>query len=135
MMSLIFISYSYFDIFYIHFPVALEYVDPKDSYPSGWKNLKGEIVQTKTPIQETWQAMERLVDVGLVRSIGISNFQGSLIIDILRYARIRPAILQVEIHPYLIQEELVRFSHSENIAVTAYSSYVSHLHRDRVNVS
>jgi D-xylose reductase len=69
--------------------------------------------------------MEHLVDIGLVRSIGISNFQASLIIDLLRYARIRPAILQVEIHPYLVQEDLVKFCHSENIAVTAYSSYAS----------
>jgi len=67
--------------------------------------------------------MEHLVDIGLVKSIGVSNFQGSLIIDLLRYARIRPAILQVEIHPYLTQEDLITFCHSENIAVTAYSSF------------
>lgn len=118
---------SYFDIFYMHFPVALEYVDPSVKYPSGWKNLKGEIAQGKTPIQETWRAMEDLVDIGLVRSIGISNFQGSLVIDLLRYARIRPAMLQVEIHPYLVQEGLVSLCQSENIVVTAYSSYVSRL--------
>jgi D-xylose reductase len=69
--------------------------------------------------------MEQLVDIGLAKSIGISNFQGSLIIDLLRYARIRPAILQVEIHPYLAQEELVKLAQSENIAVTAYSSCFS----------
>lgn len=122
---LIFIHTSYFDVFYMHFPVALEYVDPNVKYPSGWKNLKGEIAQGRTPIQETWRAMEDLVDIGLVRSIGISNFQGSLIMDLLRYARIRPAMLQVEIHPYLVQEGLVSLCQSENIVVTAYSSYVS----------
>lgn len=119
---------SYFDVFYIHFPVALEYVDPKVKYPSGWRNLKGQIAQSQTPIQQTWQAMEHLVDIGLVKSIGISNFQGALIIDLLRYARIRPAILQVEIHPYLTQEELVTFCQSEGIVVTAYSSQVPHPH-------
>jgi D-xylose reductase len=112
----------------MHFPVALEYVDPDVRYPSGWRNLNDEVSQGKTPIQETWKAMERLVDIDLARSIGISNFQGSLIMDLLRYARIRPSILQVEIHPYLVQEELVKFCQSENIAVTAYSSYVSHLY-------
>ncbi|EAU81725.1 D-xylose reductase [Coprinopsis cinerea okayama7 len=114
---------DYFDIFYIHFPVALEYVDPKDSYPSGWTNLEGKVVESKASIQETWQAMERLVDLGLAKSIGISNFQGALIIDLLRYARIRPAILQVEIHPYLTQNALLDFAKSQNIAVTAYSSF------------
>jgi len=118
---------SYFDIFYIHFPVALQYVDPKDSYPSGWTNLEGKVVQSKASIQETWEAMERIHDLGLAKSIGISNFQGALIIDLLRYARIRPAILQVEIHPYLVQEELVELAKAENIAVTAYSSYVLRL--------
>jgi D-xylose reductase len=92
-------------------------------YPPGWKNSKGEIAQGKTPIQETWQAMERLVDIGLVRSIGMTNFQASLIIDLLRYARIRPAIVQAEINPYLVQDDLVEFCHSENFAITAYSSY------------
>jgi D-xylose reductase len=54
------------DVFYIHFPVALEYIDPKVGYPHGWKNTKGEIIPGSTSIQETWQAMERLVDIGLV---------------------------------------------------------------------
>uniref|UniRef100_A0A8H7XLV7 NADP-dependent oxidoreductase domain-containing protein n=1 Tax=Psilocybe cubensis TaxID=181762 RepID=A0A8H7XLV7_PSICU len=113
---------EYFDIFYIHFPVALEYVDPKDSYPSGWKNLQGKVVQSKATIQETWQAMENLVDLGLAKSIGVSNFQGALLMDLLRYARIRPSILQVEIHPYLTQEAIIEYAKSEGIAVTAYSS-------------
>ncbi|KAH6892746.1 D-xylose reductase [Coprinopsis sp. MPI-PUGE-AT-0042] len=114
---------DYFDVFYIHFPVALQYVDPKDSYPSGWSNLEGKVVESKASIQETWQAMENLVDLGLVKSIGISNFQGALIIDLLRYARIKPAILQVEIHPYLTQTALVDFAKSQDIAITAYSSF------------
>ena len=114
---------DYFDVFYIHFPVALQYVDPKDSYPSGWNNLEGKVVESKASIQETWQAMENLVDLGLVKTIGISNFQGALIIDLLRYARIKPAVLQVEIHPYLTQNALVDFAKSQDIAVVAYSSF------------
>jgi D-xylose reductase len=103
--------------------VALQYVDPKDSYPSGWQNLEGKVVQSKATIQETWQAMEHLVDIGLAKSIGVSNFQGALLMDLLRYARIRPAVLQVEIHPYLAQEALVEYAKLEGIAVTAYSSF------------
>ncbi|KAF9483224.1 D-xylose reductase [Pholiota conissans] len=114
---------NHFDVFYMHFPVALQYVDPKMKYPTGWKNLDHRVQESQATIQETWQAMERLVDLGLTKSIGISNFQGSLIMDLLRYARIRPALLQVEIHPYLTQDSLVKYAQSENIAVTAYSTF------------
>lgn len=67
--------------------------------------------------------MEGLVHKGLAKSIGISNFQGSLILDLLRYAKIRPATLQIEHHPYLVQPTLLKLAKSENIAVTAYSSF------------
>ena len=116
---------EYFDLFHIHFPVALEYVDPTDSYPSGWTNLQGKVVQSKATIQETYQALEALADKGLIKSIGVSNFQGALLMDVLRYARIRPAVLQIEHHPYLVQNELLTFAKKEEIAITAYSTYVS----------
>jgi len=114
---------EYFDIFYMHFPVALEYVDPKDSYPSGWNNLEGKVVESKASIQETYQAMEPLVDLGLVKTLGVSNFQGGLLVDLLRYARIPPAILQIEIHPYLTQNAIVEYCKKRGIAITAYSSF------------
>ena len=103
--------------------VALEYVDPAVSFPSGWKTPDGLVKPIRTPIQETWQAMEELVDEGLVKNIGISNFQGSLILDLLRYCRIRPAALQIEHHPYLVQPNLIRLAQSEGIALTGYSSF------------
>jgi len=67
--------------------------------------------------------MEELVDEGLTRNIGLSNVQGSLLLDVLRYARIQPQALQVEIHPYLSQEPLVQLAKRHGIAVTAYSSF------------
>lgn len=103
--------------------VALEYVDPAKSYPSGWQTLDGKIRQTKTSIQTTWEQMEKLVDQGLARNIGVSNFQGALLMDLLRYARIRPSVLQIEHHPYLTQETLVQLAKEEGIAITAYSSF------------
>jgi len=114
---------DYFDLFLIHFPVALEYVDPADSYPSEWTNLEGKTVQSKASIQETYQALEALVDKGLTKSIGVSNFQGSLLIDVLRYARIRPSVLQIEHHPYLVQPPLLKLAEKERIAVTSYSTF------------
>ena len=67
--------------------------------------------------------MEALVDEGLTKSIGISNYNASLILDLLRYARIPPATLQIEHHPYLTQDNLVKFAQGQGIAVTAYSSF------------
>lgn len=116
---------DYFDLYLIHFPVALEYVDPSQRYPPGWHydDAGTEMRPSKATIQETWTAMEKLVDAGLSRSIGVSNFQAQLLYDLLRYARIRPATLQVELHPYLTQEGLVKMCKHEGIAVTAYSSF------------
>jgi D-xylose reductase len=74
------------------------------------------------PIQDTWKALEEVVDEGLATNIGVSNFQGSLLVDLLRYARIKPAALQIEHHPYLTQEPLIKFAQANDIAVTAYSS-------------
>ncbi|KAF7543453.1 hypothetical protein G7Z17_g10721 [Cylindrodendrum hubeiense] len=115
---------DYFDLFLIHFPVALEYVDPEVRYPPGWHyDGDKEIRWSKATNQETWGAMEDLVEKGLARSIGISNFQAQTIYDLLKYAKIPPATLQVELHPYLQQAELVRLAKAEGIALTAYSSF------------
>jgi D-xylose reductase len=115
---------EYFDLYLIHFPVALEYVDPSVRYPPGWHyDGKEEIRPSKATIQETWTAMESLVEKGLSKSIGVSNFQAQLIYDLLRYAKIRPATLQIEHHPYLVQQELLNLAKREGIAVTAYSSF------------
>ncbi|KAG6006330.1 NAD(P)H-dependent D-xylose reductase (XR) [Claviceps maximensis] len=115
---------DYFDLFLIHFPVALEYVDPSVRYPPGWfYDGKSEVRWSKTTNQQTWEAMESLVDAGLAKSIGISNYQAQGIYDLLKYARIRPATLQIELHPYLQQGNLVSLAKEEGIAVTAYSSF------------
>lgn len=65
--------------------------------------------------------MEKLVDQGLAKSIGISNFNIKQIQRILDNARIRPANLQVELHIYHQQKELVQFCNANNIVVTAYA--------------
>lgn len=115
---------DYFDLYVMHFPGALKYVDPAVRYPPGWHyDGKSEIIRSKTTIQDTWRAMEGLVDAGLAKSIGISNFQAQLIYDMLRYARIPPATLQIEHHPYLVQQELLNLAKAEGIVVTAYSSF------------
>ncbi len=66
--------------------------------------------------------MEELVREGLVRNIGVCNMGTSLLRDILNYATVKPTVLQVEMHPYLAQEKLLRFCRTKGIAVTAYSN-------------
>jgi len=115
---------EYFDLYIMHFPVALKYVDPSVRYPPGWNyDEKSGVQLSNATIEETWHALEALVEKKLTKSIGISNMQGSLILDLLRYAKIRPATLQIEHHPYLVQETLLKLAKSEGIAVTAYSSF------------
>lgn len=80
------------------------------------------------PIQETWQALESLVITkdnpkGLLRSIGVANFNAMLLYDVLRYAKIKPAVNQIEHHPYLVQPDLIKMCQENDIAVTAYSSF------------
>ncbi|KAF7792643.1 hypothetical protein EIP86_003740 [Pleurotus ostreatoroseus] len=113
---------EYFDLFLMHFPISLEYVDPKDKYPPEWWGLDGKVHPTNVPISETWSALEELVDAGVAKNIGVSNFQGSLLVDLFRYARIQPQVLQVELHPYLSQERLLDLCKTLGVAVTGYSS-------------
>jgi D-xylose reductase len=103
--------------------VALKYVDPAERYPPGWTAPDSKPEFSNATIRETWTAMESLVDKKIARSIGISNFSSQSIMDLLRYARIRPATLQIEHHPYLQQRGLVKYCESEGIKVTAYSSF------------
>lgn len=75
------------------------------------------------PIRETWEALETVVDNGIARSIGVSNFSGQSIYDLQRYARHPISSLQIEHHPYLVQPQLIALAQENNIVVTAYSSF------------
>lgn len=116
---------DYLDLYLIHFPISLAYVPFEERYPAGWfydpSSPSRAMKPSPVPIAETWGAMERLVEKGLVKNIGISNFGTSLIRDLLSYAAIRPAVLQVESHPYLVQPKLLRYCQAEGIAYTAFS--------------
>jgi D-xylose reductase len=116
---------DYFDLYLVHFPIALAYVPFEQRYPPGWifdpTAAAPCMLPSPVPIRETWEAMEELVTAGLVKHIGISNFGVSLIRDLLSTARIRPAVLQVESHPYLVQEKLLRYCQAEGLAFTAFS--------------
>lgn len=82
------------------------------------------VVETaKVPISETWKALEELVDEGVVRSIGVSNFSTQLLYDMFTYIRHPISSLQIEHHPYLTQETLVKMAQENGIMITGYSTF------------
>lgn len=80
-------------------PVPLKYVDPAVEYPGPWF-INGKVELEKSPMHELWAEMEKLVDAGLTRNIGISNFNAQLIMDLLTYAKYKPATLQSKLEAH-----------------------------------
>jgi D-xylose reductase len=116
---------DYLDSYLIHFPIAQPYVPFETRYPPEWifdpEAEQPEMKLAPVPLFETWQAMESLVEDGLVKEIGICNYNSGLLNDLMSYAKIKPAELQIESHPYLTQERLIRLAKSYGIAVTSFS--------------
>lgn len=114
---------DYFDLYIIHFPIALKYVDPSVRYPPGFFYEDNKVEFSNATLEETYHAMEELYEQGLAKSIGISNYNGGLLLDLFRYAKHIPQTLQIEHHPYLTQEPLVQLCKERGITITAYSSF------------
>jgi len=117
---------DYLDLYLIHFPISLKFVPFDTRYPPEWSHDpnsdRPSMVEDPVPMQETWEALEELVADGLVRNIGVCNVGTTMLRDILSYAKIKPAVLQVELHPYNSQQKLVRFCREKGIAVTGFSN-------------
>jgi len=118
--SLADLGLDYLDLFLIHWPHSFQF--------AGWgvenffpKYENGSIKYDDVDYVDTWKAMENLVDEGLVKHIGFSNFNSEQVQRILDIARIKPAVLQVEMHPYLTQEKLIRFGKERGIVVSGYA--------------
>lgn len=90
---------GYVDLFLIHWPLPTIDVDYLD----------------------TWKAMEGLLDGGRVRAIGVSNFQIAHLQRLIEGASVVPAVNQIELHPYLTQDELREFHRAHGIATEAWS--------------
>lgn len=95
---------DYVDLFLIHWPANPFQFD-------NWKQLNAD----------TWKALERLSDEGLVRSIGVSNFMPRHLKPLLSVANIRPAVNQIELHPGWVQRDCLDFCFEEGIAVESWS--------------
>lgn len=110
---------DYLDLYLVHWPVASE------------KNTGYLISLSDAPLSETWAEMEKAVDDGLVKSIGVSNYSIKKLEEMKSYARIPAAVDQVEIHPFFQQKALLEYTKANNIAVTAYSPLASCDNPDR----
>jgi len=109
---------DYIDLYLIHVPFAFNDVegDLHPLKPDGTIDL-----DKSTDHISLWKAMEKLVESGRVKSIGLSNFNETQVKRILDNSRIKPVNLQIELHAYLQQNELVDFCRKNDIVVTAYS--------------
>ncbi len=135
------LNLEYLDLYLIHFPIALKYVPFETRYPAEWlfDPAQPELGMQRAPIalMDTWRAMEALIATKKTKHIGVCNYNSGLMQDLLCYAKIKPAVLQIESHPYLTQEKLIRLCQENNIEVTAFSPLgaLSYLELDMANAN
>jgi alcohol dehydrogenase (NADP+) len=115
---------DYLDLYLMHWPVAQK---PEAKQPKSGEDFLG---QDNAPIQKTWRAMEKLVDKGLTKHIGVANYSIENLEKLREVATIKPEMNQVEMHPCLVQEKLVNFCKKHDILMTAYSPLGS---KDRIS--
>jgi len=106
---------DYLDLYLIHWPMA--YKEGDSLFPEE----NGKVLFSDADYLDTWKEMEKLVDQGLTKSIGLSNFNSEQLEQVLAIARIKPVTNQVECHPYLNQKKLMEFCTSKGVTITAYS--------------
>ncbi|KAH7487471.1 Glycerol 2-dehydrogenase (NADP(+)) [Fusarium oxysporum f. sp. matthiolae] len=111
---------DYIDLFLVHWPIAAEKDEdykPKIG-PDGKYVIKKDLTENPEP---TWRAMEEIYASGKARAIGVSNWTIEGLKKLLSFAKVRPAVNQIEIHPFLPNEELVKFCQENDILPSAYS--------------
>lgn len=95
---------DYLDLYLIHWPIAKASRD-------NWEKAN----------QETWRAIEDLYEEGKVKAIGVSNFRQHHLVPLLKHAKIRPMVNQIEFHPGYMQEDTVRYSKEQDMVVEAWA--------------
>jgi diketogulonate reductase-like aldo/keto reductase len=109
---------DYVDCYLIHTPYAFQPGNEQDP-----RDAQGQVIyDTGVTLAETWQAMERLVDEGRCKSIGLSDIGLEGLKQIVAIARIKPAVVQVESHPYLPEWELLDYCRQQGIVVLAFAA-------------
>jgi alcohol dehydrogenase (NADP+) len=108
---------KYLDLYLMHTPYAFKPGDDQDP-----RDQNGNIIYDKgVTLLDTWRAMETLVDHGKCRAIGLSDIDLKELMSIYDAARIKPAVVQVEAHPYLPQTELLEYCKEKGIVLLAFA--------------
>jgi alcohol dehydrogenase (NADP+) len=108
---------KYLDLYLIHTPFAFQPGNDQDP-----RDQNGNIIYDKgVTLLDTWRAMESLVDHGRCRAIGLSDISLNELLPIYESARIKPAVVQVESHPYLPEAELLKFCKEKGIVLLAFA--------------
>ncbi|KKK20757.1 hypothetical protein P175DRAFT_0465173 [Aspergillus ochraceoroseus IBT 24754] len=111
---------TYIDLFLIHWPIAAE-KDGQDGPkigPDGKYVILKDLTENPQP---TWEAMEKAYAEGKTRAIGVSNWTVEGLEKLLKFAKVKPQVNQVEIHPFLPNTELVDYCFKNDILPEAYS--------------
>ncbi|XP_032378330.1 aldo-keto reductase family 1 member B1-like [Etheostoma spectabile] len=111
---------DYLDLYLVHFPVGLKKMGD-DLFPE----KDGKMLTCDIDYVDVWRGMEALQASGQVKSIGVSNFSLLQLERLLALCRVPPAVNQIELHPYLVQTDMIEFCKSKNIALTAFSPFGS----------
>jgi len=108
---------DYLDLYLIHTPYAFQPGDEQDP-----RDKNGNVIYDDgVTLIDTWKAMESLVDHGKCRAIGLSDIGLNELLPVYEAARIKPAVVQVESHPYLPETELLEFCKEKKIMLLAFA--------------
>lgn len=116
--SLLKLKTNYLDLLVIHWPMGFK-EDAGTNHPL---DENGKYIPSDVHFTETYRAMEELVNEGKVKYIGLSNFNKEQVQEILDMAKIRPVCNQIEVNPYLPNNELVKFCQNNDLVVIGYAS-------------
>lgn len=100
---------SYVDLYLDHWPSLYSYGENSE-YPR--KNM--------VPMHKVWEGLERCVELGLSKNIGVSNYNVQSLCNLLSFCKIKPMVNEVEFHPYFYQRHLKEFCEKENIKIISY---------------
>lgn len=112
------VGLDYIDLYMLHWPMAFKENPGSDPWP---QDENGQLLVSDTHYLEAYRAIEELVREGKVRSIGLANFNVTQLQDVLKNCKIKPAVVQVEVHPYLQNDKVIDFCQKNDIIVTAFS--------------
>ncbi|KAJ6640838.1 Aldo-keto reductase family 1 member A1-A [Pseudolycoriella hygida] len=117
-LSLANLGLDYIDLYLIHWPFSFYHISDTDFTP---QEYDGTYLMNNVDYIETWRAMEYLVWKGLVRNIGLSNFNSEQIDRILKSCYIKPVVNQIECSPHINQKKLINFCWERGIRIISYT--------------